>query len=52
MGHVEISPLDLLCVPGLNDFFSRGNSYEQLNAGRAKLLLGAFKAGDWRTRMR
>lgn len=52
MGHVELRPLDLLCVPGFNDFFSRGCSYEQLNAGRAKRLLGAFKAGDWRTRLR
>ncbi|SEQ38542.1 Sensors of blue-light using FAD [Solimonas aquatica] len=51
MGHGEISALDLLRIPGLNDFFSRGQSYEQLNEGRAKLLLAAFRDGDWRTRL-
>jgi hypothetical protein len=48
MGYPKISTQELETVPGLNDFFARGNSYLELGEGRAKALLGAFKDGQWR----
>jgi len=48
MGHSKISSRELAEIPGLNDFFVRGESYMELGEGRAKALLGAFKEGRWR----
>lgn len=51
MGLAEASRMDLITVPGLNDFFSRGSSLNMLEAGRAKTLLQAFRQGQWRRRV-
>jgi len=48
MGYSKITTKELADIPGLNDFFARGNSYLELGEGRAKTLLGAFKEGKWR----
>lgn len=48
MGFANISAKELGEIPGLNDFFARGESYMHLGEGRAKTLLGAFKEGRWR----
>src|SRR5664279_309420 len=48
MGYSEITKKELADIPGLNDFFSRGQSYMELGKGRAKKLLSAFKEGAWR----
>jgi len=48
MGHPEVTCRQLATIPGLNDFFSSGNSYLKLGEGRAKALLSAFKSGRWR----
>lgn len=48
MGFSNITSKELGEIPGLNDFFARGESYMTLGEGRAKALLGAFKEGKWR----
>ena len=49
MGYPQISRKDLASIPGLNDFFSQGQSFNELGEGRAKLLLDAFRQGQWRS---
>jgi hypothetical protein len=50
MGCPALSSSQLARIPGLNDFFARGNSYVELGEGRAKTLLRAFtEEGRWRT---
>lgn len=51
MGFAPITSNDLQEISGLNDFFSGGSSFSQLNAGRAKKLLAAFKQGRWRVKL-
>ena len=48
MGYSGARPKDLEAVKGLNDFFSVGKCYIDLDEGRAKILLQAFKEGRWR----
>lgn len=48
MGYSSISSKELADIPGLNDFFTRGESYLDIGASRAKTLLDAFKEGRWR----
>jgi hypothetical protein len=48
MGFSSVSPEKLRKVPGLNDFFQKGRSFTELDAGRAKKLLIAFSEGRWR----
>jgi hypothetical protein len=49
MGYPKISSKELSQIPGLNDFFSRGKTYLELEEGNAKALLAAFKEGKWRS---
>ncbi len=48
MGFASVSPEKLRKIPGLNDFFSGGSCFADLDAGRAKKLLAAFSDGRWR----
>jgi hypothetical protein len=48
MGFSSVSPEKLRKIPGLNDFFQKGSSFTDLDAGRAKKLLAAFAEGRWR----
>ena len=48
MGYARVGRRELADIPGLNDFFSQGRSLLELDDGRAKKLLGAFKDGAWR----
>jgi len=48
MGYPRVSRQELKEIEGLNDFFSQGNSFLELEQGRAKMLLKAFKKGKWR----
>jgi hypothetical protein len=48
MGYPKISSKELAKIPGLNDFFLRGESYMDIGEGRAKTLLAAFKEERWR----
>jgi hypothetical protein len=48
MGFASVSQEKLRRIPGLNDFFQRGATFAELDAGRAKMLLAAFVDGRWR----
>jgi len=48
MGYSAVSSKELAEIPGLNDFFAKGQSFLSLGKGRAKTLLSAFKEGRWR----
>jgi hypothetical protein len=50
MGFSSVSPEKLRKVPGLNNFFAKGSSFAELDAGRAKKLLSAFVEGRWRAK--
>ena len=51
MGYSTVSAADVSEIVGLNDFFTEGNSLNQLDSNRAKKLLHAFKEGRWRARV-
>ena len=50
MGFTRMSQQELGEIEGLNDFFGDGRVMAELDAGRAKKLLTAFKQGRWRVR--
>ena len=47
MGYSKVAREDLKKIEGLSGFFQEDNHYIDLNAGRAKTLLTAFKDGKW-----
>ncbi|BBB31137.1 BLUF domain-containing protein [Neptunomonas japonica] len=49
MGYSGVTREDLKSIEGLNDFFHTTNQYTDLDEGRAKTLLKAFKEGKWRS---
>lgn len=49
MGYSGITREDLKGIDGMNDFFQGNTNYIDLDEGRAKTLLKAFKDGKWRT---
>ncbi len=49
MGYSGVTREDLRNVEGLNDFFRGNNHYADLDEGRAKTLLKAFREGQWRS---
>jgi len=51
MGYARVTRTELAKIPGLNDFFGQGSSFESLGEGRAKTLLAAFRQGRWRRRL-
>lgn len=51
MGFTRISQRELGEIDGLNDFFGDGRVVTDLDGGRAKKLLTAFKQGRWRARL-
>lgn len=48
MGYSGVTRKELEGIEGLNDFFQSNRSYTDLDEGRAKTLLKAFKDGKWR----
>jgi hypothetical protein len=48
MGLGRVERDELGAIPGLNDFFRQGSCYWELEEGRARSLLGAFRDGRWR----
>ena len=52
MGYTSITAQDVGQIVGLNDFFMQASCFGQINQGRAKKLLSAFKEGRWRTKLR
>jgi Sensors of blue-light using FAD len=51
MGYSRVSPEELDEIVGLNDFFTHSTSFTQINSGRAKKLLAAFRDGRWRSKV-
>lgn len=51
MGYADLTPHEADAIVGANDFFGKGHSFAQLEEGRAKKLLKAFKQGRWRSRL-
>lgn len=55
MGYSKFSSEELeeisQSVFGLNDFFTSGSSFSQLNQGRAKKLISVFQDGRWRVKI-
>ena len=51
MGYARVTRTELAQIEGLNDFFGQGSSFRELEAGRAKSLLLAFREGNWRRRL-
>ena len=51
MGYSEVDPTELEKIEGFSDFFGKGSSFANLDAGRAKKLLAAFAQGRWRARL-
>ncbi|MCU7871777.1 MAG: diguanylate phosphodiesterase [Candidatus Thiodiazotropha sp. (ex Lucinoma borealis)] len=51
MSYSTITPQDVAHIVGLNDYFTQASCFGQINPGRAKKLLTAFKKGRWRTRL-
>jgi len=52
MGFAKIDSQELDAIIGLNDFFTNGLSFSQMNSGRAKKLLLAFREGRWRSKVK
>ena len=48
MGFSKVTHADLATMLGRNDFFSEGRCLAELDPGRAKQLLDAFREGRWR----
>jgi hypothetical protein len=48
MGFSQVSRKELALISGTNDFFSGSSCFLDLDSGRAKKLLSAFREGRWR----
>jgi blue light- and temperature-responsive anti-repressor len=51
MGSASLDTRDIQDVTGINDFFSEASILTQINSGRAKKLVNAFKEGRWRSKV-
>lgn len=51
MGFCDVSKAELADVAGVNDFFGQVRDALGPDAGRARKLLDAFRAGRWRRRL-
>jgi hypothetical protein len=51
MGYAALTREELAALPGMNDFFKDGSSFDALPQGLARKLLEAFKDGQWRRRL-
>ena len=48
MGFSQMSRKELALISGTNDFFDGSGCFHNLDSGRAKKLLSAFREGRWR----
>jgi hypothetical protein len=51
MGFYRISQKEIAGLSGVNDFFGKAQSFDGLDAGRAKKVLAAFREGSWRRKL-
>lgn len=52
MGYAHVSSQEVAQLTGMNDFFTYASCFGELDQGRAKKLLTAFKEGRWRTKVK
>lgn len=52
MGYSKVTAQELDEIIGSNDFFATGSSFTEVNSGRAKKLLAAFREGRWRSKVK
>ncbi len=52
MGYSGVTREELKKIEGLNDFFYTKKCFTELDEGRAKTLLEAFKKGQWRASLK
>ena len=52
MGYASVSQIEVGEIVGINDFFASATCFGQLNPGRAKKLLAAFKDGRWQKKVK
>ncbi len=52
MGYANVTSQEVEQLVGMNDFFSYASCFSEVDQGRAKKLLTAFKEGRWRTKVR
>jgi hypothetical protein len=51
MGFYKVSRKELEGIAGVNDFFGSARCFADIDAGRAKKLLAAFREGNWRQKL-
>jgi len=51
MGFYKVSRKELAGISGVNDFFGKGHTLLDVDAGRASKLLAAFREGRWRQKL-
>jgi hypothetical protein len=51
MGYADISGEEIEKIDGLNDYFSNGNCFLDLQENQVKNLLAAFREGKWRQKI-
>ncbi len=51
MGSASLDTRDIQDVTGMNDFFREASILTQINSGRARKLVSAFKEGRWRSKV-
>lgn len=51
MGYPQLTQRELNNIVGVNDFFTGGNTFLQLEEGRTRKLLEGFKAQKWRSKL-
>jgi len=52
MGYANVTSQEVGQLTGINDFFTYASCFGELDQGRAKKILSAFKEGLWRTKVR
>lgn len=52
MGYAEVSEDELNSIEGLNDFFTQGNSFANMNKDQVSTILEAFKSGKWHQKIK
>ena len=52
MGYASVSQKEIGEIVGVNDFFASATCFGQLNPGRAKKLLQAFRDGRWQKKVK
>jgi muconolactone delta-isomerase len=52
MGYAQVSEKELESIEGLNDFFTEGKSFTNMNENQVQNILEAFKSGKWHQKIK